>query len=573
MRRRQLLTNALLLCALAGSAESIANQDIEVIRPTAASRLSEREALVLNSSDGWVCASSDNSAETNRLTSTTRSGRNCLQWNLVRKKSVFNAIAKPCVMADFRCLDFDVLSESATTFVVPLEDEEGGKYHYSFTTEAGKWRHVHLTPADFKVSEDSPIKKSSIEASKLSNKFALADIGGVLGNEGLNVVQISGVSIERAVLPVVELPPVISGKTVEVLDDCLIKADVTVKSGALRIRSKRLQIAASIKLEDAGTLDISGSTVSFVNRYPHDITVSARKSSVVSIIRCNSVNSLPTNVDLWENSSLRISDTVFSGAGLTVGAPGTCSVSLSRTKNAGEFVFQPGSRMSFTGCENFLLWPWFMAPHKAILTLPLGNSIAWKLPSTTGINLSLQNCSGVMWGGIVDKGCSVAFKDTRLKALGVYLTGSNQKISGLKNKMPVSALKLPLSDRALSLNNCPVDVWNLYPARQGTVSVSNCLLGELIGFDDAKADIQNCVCDGTGGYVASKGQSKLTFSDCTFNSVVTSAGHSTMVLKRCRVNGDLLATGNSTIHLIGTSVSGRQKQIDGGIIIKDGPGR
>lgn len=551
------------------SSAALATDKSEIIRPVSKLAAKEKEIVPLGSVDGWVCASSDNSADNNQL-EVLPSGRGVLQWTLRRKPSVFNALVRPVAMCNFQALDFDICSKVATPIVVPLTDQDGAKFHYLLNADGGRWRHVHLTPADFKLSEDSPVKKSFLDPSKLSANFSIADLGGVFGSTDANVIQLSGLYLQRDGIPNLELPSHISGRVVEILDDCHIRNEVTVKDGAvLRIRAKRLKLSANIKLETGGILDIAGSTITFANRFPHDITFSAHRNALISIIRCQSMSTVPTGLDLFEGSRLRIADTTFVGAGLTVGAPKGCIVELSGVKTPGELVFQPGSRVALSNCDGVLLWPWYHPPFKVNMVLPSGSAIAnWSMPTTSGHDLSIKNSRTILWGAVVDKGADVTFKDSQLRAVGLPLQGVNLKVAGLRNKAPLSGGKMPLSDRNLALNNCRVEAWNLYPGKDDRVTVDKCLLGEVIAFDSSQCEIANSTCDATGGYVAAKDRSKLTLTNCTLNSLVTSVGHATLVLRKCTVNGPLNAAGKSTIHLIDTTVNGPQKQLDGGIILK-----
>lgn len=551
------------------SSAALATDKSEIIRPVSKLAAKEKEIVPLGSVDGWVCASSDNSADNNQL-QVLPSGRGVLQWTLRRKPSVFNALVRPVAMCNFQAIDFDICSKVATPIVVPLTDQDGAKFHYLLNADGGRWRHVHLTPADFKLSEDSPVKKAFLDPSKLSANFNIADLGGVFGSTDANVIQLSGLYLQRDGIPNLELPSHISGRVVEILDDCHIRNEVTVKDGAvLRIRAKRLKLSANIKLETGGILDIAGSTITFANRFPHDITISAHRNALISIIRCQSMSTVPTGLDLFEGSRLRIADTTFVGAGLTVGAPKGCIVELSGVKTPGELVFQPGSRVALSNCDGVLLWPWYHPPFKVNMVLPSGSAIAnWSMPTTSGHDLSIKNSRTILWGAVVDKGADVTFKDSQLRAVGLPLQGVNLKVAGLRNKAPLSDGKVPLRDRNLALNNCRVEAWNLYPGKDGLVTVDKCLFGEVMAFDSSQCEIANSTCDGTGGYVAAKDRSKLTLTNCTLNSLVTSVGHATLVLRKCIVNGPLNAAGKSTIHLIDTTVNGPQKQLDGGIILK-----
>lgn len=558
-----------LLVAVAFSATALASDKSDTLRPETGYVPREQEIVPLSSADGWICGLSDKSSDCNQLES-VKAERGILKWTLRRKPSVFNALVRALSLGDFQSIDFEICSQEATPIVVPVSDQDGAKFHYALNAEAGRWRHVHLTPTDFKPSDDSPVKKPSLDSSTLVSNFSVADLGGVFGAKNTNVIQLRSLVVQRRGLPTLNVPATISGRVVDIVDDCHIKTAVRIQNGAiLRIRAKRVKLGANIYLEAGGVLDIAGTKLILANRFPHDLEILGRGRSLISMIRCQFMSTAPTTVNLTEASRLRISDTTFSGGGLTVGAVKGCIAELLNVKAPGEFVFEPGSRISLVNCDDALLWPWFGPPYNLNTSLPSGKSIAgWAMPASSGHNLSLKNCRGILWAGVVDKGANVTLKDSELRAIGLPLQTTAQNVSGLKNKAPLASLKMSLPDRNLTLNNCRVEAWNFYPGKQGRCVIDKCLFGEVIAFDESQSEIKNSTCDGSGGYVAAKDRSKLTLSNCIINSAVTSAGQATMFLRKCTVNGPLNATGSSTIHLIDTTVNGSQKQFDGGIILK-----
>lgn len=534
---------------------------VEYLRPSGNSTPS-REPLPC-SAEGWVTDSSDHRSGANQLIALPGNTPQ-LQWTLLRKSGSFNALARPVSMTGFRSIEFDVWSQFGTILIVPLDDLDGAKFNAPVKLDAGQWKHVKLSAGDFHLSDDSPVKKPTLSATRAGVVFSLADIGGVLGANDTNVIRFSNLFVEKEGFPVIKLPEIIDGKTVIIAENCKTKGDILIRNGGvLKITSKQIAIASNIKVENNATLAFEGSSVSFANRLPHDLTISARKNSVVSIKNCNSPNTVPTSLDLWEGSRLIIADTTFSGAGFTCGAPPGTSVTLNKVKAPGEFLFMPGSKISMTDCRAVLLWPWYIGPYKVDLKLPDGNHIdSWAMPASTGLDLKLKNCNEILWAMILDKGADVSLNNSKLRVVGLTLKGATHTLSNIRNRAPVSALNLTLGDRSLKLSGCTVQTWNFYPGEKTRARIDRCLFGEAMTFDDSVAQISNSECDGTGGYVASKGRSTLTLSECTLNCHVAAVDSSSLKLQKCKVNGPLTASGNATIELIDTTINGAINQLD-----------
>ncbi len=565
-----ILIAVIVLTCRSSLAQSIAGD--AYLHPAKTGTGSLRESLPCGSKDGWVSASSDNRPDSNVLGSATekRGTAPVLQWNLIRKRGSFNALVRPTSLTHFRSMEFDIASQVATLVVVPVDDLDGAKFNSIIKLEAGQWHHVRLTPSDFRISDDSPVKKQSLDPSRAVMNFSLADLGGILGHEGPNVIQLSNVVIERAGIPVVQLPPIIDGRTIIIAENCRTRGDVLIRNhGCLRITAPGITIGSNIKIENDSSFEVVRSIFSFYNRYPHDLTITARNKSTVSIKQCASTNDLPVNLDLVEGSRLILADTNFTGAGFTCGAPPGNSISLSRVKAPGEFIVMPGSKVTITDCQSVLLWPWFMAPYKVDLKLPDGKFIAnWTMPASTGLDLSLSNCRDLLWGMILDKGADVSLQDSNIRAIGLTLKGTNHSLQNIRNKAAITSLNLKLGDRSLKLNGGAVNTWNFYPGEKSKVDIRDCLFGEVMTFDDSHTEITNSQCDGTGGYIAAKGRSKLTLSGCTLNCHVATVDGASLILQKCRVNGSLSASGTSTIELNDSVVTGSLIELDKAKIIR-----
>ena len=447
--------------------------------------------------------------------------------------------------------------------MIHIEDRDGAKFNHPIPVQADRWQRVVLASSDFRLSKDSPVRKRALDNSRLGSVLVLADLGGILGNPGDNLLRFKNFSVIRHELPVVRLPSIVN-TTVEIHRSGICFDNIHIGNGGrLSITSPRFVIAGDVMLE-GGRLDVSGTALSLQSRFNHDRKIACRKSSVVSFDRCTYFSSNMGNLNLWGNSRLSMRNTDFFGAGFTVGVPRGCSVHLDHVKCPGEFIVMPGAQMRVDSCEAVLLWCWFNNENPASMNFPGGSSVTrWLMPARAKIDLSVESSRDISWGLVIEEGADVHIKDSAIRAAGLSLTQPMKKrLAGIKNKVPVATANLNFGDRKIKLNNTTVEAWNIYPRAQASVAIEDCVCGEVMTFDNAKATMKRSVCDGTGGYIAAKGNSQLTITGCTLDCPVVAIEQAQLTLNNCRITGDLSASGESTVRLKNTVVTGQVKQLE-----------
>ncbi|MBX9693771.1 MAG: hypothetical protein K2Z81_15385, partial [Cyanobacteria bacterium] len=527
------------------------------------------EEIPCNTTVGWTLVASSGTSRDHLSVHRESSNQSSLQWSIERDKKSFTALLRAAQIANLSSIKLDVWSQVDTFILVHVEDVDHAKFNCPVKLEAGKWKHLQATPHDFKLADDSPVKKTSLDPARLAVGFCLVDAGGILGNPTPNTLRFCNAHIERKKIEKVKIPRIIDSGVFTLKDSGQIPGDIVVRKGAtLRITAPKVGLAGNIVL-DGGRLEVRNSVLTIIGRFPHDRTIAAIRSTISITDSVIVVNNM-VNLNLDKSSQVEMKRTEFTGGGFTVGAGPDCSLTLEKVKRPGEFVILPGAHIHVRDCDELLFWPWFNATNKATVVFPDGKSVAsWKMPDEVKIDLSITNSRGMLWGLVLDTGADASIKDSKVRALGVSFTSQEpQSLSNIKNKAPTANLKLNLGDRRLQLANTTVETWNVYPRELSHVTIRDCLCGEVMSFDTAESVMEDSICDGTGGYVASKGKSKLHLIRCRLECPATAVEDSSLILEKCTVNGAVSASGNATLTLIDTQVKGAVTQIGKGKIIR-----
>lgn len=117
------------------------------------------------------------------------------------RRDVLGAIAHLGPLGRFRALRIVLVSEHEATLAVALSDRDGATFNHPLPVPAGVRTEVVATPAGFVPNEDSPVKKSALDASRLDLGWVLLDGAVFAGEAGENVLRIEEVRIEYEPLP------------------------------------------------------------------------------------------------------------------------------------------------------------------------------------------------------------------------------------------------------------------------------------------------------------------------------------------------------------------------------------
>jgi hypothetical protein len=244
----------------------------------------------------------------------------------------------------------------------------------------------------------------------------------------------------------------------------------------------------------------------------------------------------------------------------TVSLLGHAQVSYSGSDFSSEYVVFDSSRLALLGSDTALVWLGFASGSVVDISLPGADTTIrhWEihdgLPGVSGLGYSvtLDTMTGVLWGSFPQQGCSVTIRDSRMRATGLLMPGPDSiHISGLVNNQQHSDFLFPLSDRYFRLVNTFLATWNLYPVDSVNFVLESSVFGEMLSMGARKALIQNCICDGSGGYIGSEGDGQLFFVLSMIQTQVVSRDRSLMVGAASTVRfGPVNATDASTMLLM-----------------------
>ncbi len=522
-------------------------------------------ALDTTSVNGWIVIGTDGKTHNDLMASTRDAGRgkNVLAWRIVRGGPL-TVLAHPSSTTDFQTLEFDIWSSRDSVAAVQLEDIDHAKFHSPVPLSANSWKHVKLEPHDFKINDDSPVKKSRLEPEKLGNAFSFVELGLLLKAKEDNLLRFDNVRLSRAIVKGMEsLPPVINRKLI-VTKNVLIDHPVVIEpGGSLTITAPQAKIFSNIVVK-GGSLAFNGTCINAEGRLAHDLSVKIIDGGKLSLKNAQWYAPFMSALDVAKGCRADFVKVRFNGSGLTTTLEPGATVQLSEVENPGEFVIPPGSRVTANASQGLLFWLMFNSENPTTIQFPSDKSIVknWQAPEGSKIGLTVNNCRNTMWAIVSASGSTLKVERTKLRAVGLLISKPGPfVVSGVRNKS-ASPLPAGLSDRKLDLSNSFVETWNFYPCLEAQVSIENCIFGELMTFNKSKVKVERSICDATGGYIRSRQESSILLHNSTFACPVISDEKSRITVDNCKVNGAVTACGRSSIKVIGGRLASPPRSLD-----------
>ncbi len=526
-----------------------------------------QENISCSSTGPWLVVSSKGKAGTNGLQA---HANGLLVWQFPRGRDEFFVLASKPSLNGFTSLRFDVCSKESTTLALMIDDADGAKFHAPIRVGANQWQHVEILPSHFKINDDSPVKKAALDPARVTSGITLVDFSVMLGATTPNTVQLKSIAIEKQDLPLLNVPAVIDGKTVEIGRSGLISGNIDIRNGGvLRIRADRIRLKSNISI-NRGTLEFSKANIFVETSFPHERQFNVGPGATMRFLDCSVSSPCQMALNMpGDRGKLEIINTRFSIANLTVASLPGNDIAVINAKSPGEFVLSPGTSMRIQNSEGVLLWPIFGASNPCKLeSLTTGSLMGnYTLPASSHISLQIKS-SKILWAALVQNGCNLQISNSRLLALGVQLKDAvAAELSNIRNNQPAQAL-LKMSDRTLSLKDTNVGAWNFYVSDGAKLHLKGCLFGEAMAFNKGRIDIENSTCDGTGGYIGSSDDSTMSLINCTLQCPCVAKDRSHMTLAGCTLKGDVTSSGNSTIELRKSWLGGKVNALGGSTINK-----
>lgn len=503
-----------------------------------------------------------------RIPGTFREGAGAVEYRYTRTPGHVDLLGTSVLLTSLRTIELDVWSQVATTLIVGFEDRDGATFHATIDLAAGKWQRASVGVRDFRLNDDSQVKKPGVDPRRLGLGVALADLGPVIGARGPNVLRISFMKITRDPLRVVQMPPALDRQTLKIAESGYGRGHAVVRNGgALNIAAPRFGLSGNVAV-DAGAFVVQGCALSLHGRYAHELGIAGTHGAVIRFADAVVSAQFPSGISLADRSTLEIARTEFGEAGLTVDVQNGCAVALRGAKNPGEFILSPGSRIDVDDCEAVLLWLASGPGRLAAVAVPDGQMVhAWSSPAGSAAQITLRRSRGILWGLISQRGSDVVVERSKLVAVGVHFSGSAKEvISGIKNRQPTSNFTLSVSDRKLKVLRSEVGAWNFYAAEHSEITLQDSTFGEGFASQSARLTVQRCTCDGSGGYVRAEGRGIMEVDRSRLVPDVVATDEATLLLRDCIVEGSIRASGRANVRLVNTKVAGAVERYDGAVV-------
>ena len=97
----------------------------------------------------------------------------------------------------FERLAIRVRSEKTVTLGFSVEDRDKASFFSLKTLLAGEWGTIELSPDDFQIGDDSPVRKERLDPELLGDAYVMVDVAFFVGGSGRNTLEFDSVEITR----------------------------------------------------------------------------------------------------------------------------------------------------------------------------------------------------------------------------------------------------------------------------------------------------------------------------------------------------------------------------------------
>jgi len=349
-------------------------------------------------------------------------------------------------------------------------------------------------------------------------------------------------------------------ETVTITGSYYLSGDIKIyNNGVLNFNDANFQFDGNIIIFGNGRLNINNTDINIIQQYiyEHNALILENGSITFSGTRFKS-NGQSWGLSLAGDASLSMQDSEISDGFITIGLFERSSADISNTKTPGEFLCFNKNSLKFRGCDFILQWLVLPDSSTVNVSLPSDSLVTnWVFSdngsSVKGIPYSVEidSSTNVLWGLISNTGSDAVFKDTELRTVGLMFTGSDSvSISNITNESHYINDVVNITDRNLQLIKCDVHTWSFYPSKGSKLTVTNSVFGEIMSQDSSEVVVDNCVCDGTGGYVSAHNQSFMIITNSLIRSQVISRNSGVLVGFESAFTGNHLDSDESSIMLL-----------------------
>ncbi|MBN2432710.1 MAG: hypothetical protein JXQ27_14640 [Acidobacteria bacterium] len=272
----------------------------------------------------------------------------------------------------------------------------------------------------------------------------------------------------------------------------------------------RLVVSGEIGLLGDGMLRATEATIRFTQSFAYQCALVAGGTAMFDFVdvRING-NGHSFSIGLAGSAAARFTRVTVVDGFATWGFYEEGSAELSDCRNAGEFVpFGRGS-LRISGSETVLLW----------LTLFDGTVIDTQLPPpgivdefrlnpqtpwATNIPYSIHliDCENTMWSLMARSGSHAVLHSSELRVVGSYFEREAAvTIAGIANDAYYADTEWQWGDITYRFVDSRIQTWNFYCYGDSRVEIHDSVFGEFLVGGTGEAWVEQCLCDGSGGYM------------------------------------------------------------------------
>lgn len=344
--------------------------------------------------------------------------------------------------------------------------------------------------------------------------------------------------------------------------------------GVLIIESANVTLLGDVYVFQNGRMLVSNSVLALPQQYFYQRGMIVANDGYLEVQNSTlDFSGLSHSLGLAHNAAVVMNNVTNIGF-TTAAANGNASIEIDSTNLAGEYIMQDSCTYSFSNANTLLLWHQLPATAVINYSFPSNGTVASYqfnnlVPGVAGINYetTVTNCTDVMWALMPVNGSDVTVSNSALRVIGLwFMNNDTTNVTGLVNNSSYTSFTAPLTDRNLQLNNTTVQTWSLYVFDFSYINLSACIIGELGTMNFARADAQNLLCDGSGGYYWSADSSFGLVVNSTILGNLRSEENSILLFAYGSVSAAASAIGHSILVMAQSSIPQDPVPYEGGTV-------
>lgn len=491
-----------------------------------------------------------------------------LEYNYNRSEPL-SILAFPNLLTDVQEIRFWFKSAEAGVWMLYHTDRDGAQFNAFLNFTANTWTEVVLTPSDFALDPNSDVFKPEMEPERNSAYFYAVDVAHVFGVPGAGRVWLDTIGVVRPDMQYVPGPALFDdGQPHVVTEPTVFDGDLVAVNGSqVDLSATRVIVRGNIMSDGIGsTVLVHEGTLRLESQFRYDRQLFAIRDGLLRLENLLLIPGSNLGVSVLYDGHFEYDRTTVIDGALTgtVGFGGR--IALRDSVGPGEFVVNSDTTFSAEGIDGVVVWLAADAGVNAQLDVPDETISQWTLGPGWNRDFQMSDIQGANIAILVAEDSQLHVRDGNLRAVGLAFRDFDAEIQGYQNFSYYDQQQFDLPARTLTFENVSVGAWNFYSQGSAHVVVRDCLFGEILTFDQSSMVVFDSVCDGSGGYLGSRHDSRLGMVRSDALCEVVSEGNSRLGIRNGTVLGPVTAAESARIGLDRCHVIGPLYELDDGRI-------